>query len=84
MTENRDLAKGVLTYEEVQAVSPALENYTKDALLTGLWGRPELSLRDRSMVTVAALIARIQTIEMPFYFGLRLVMLLCIFCYEDF
>jgi 4-carboxymuconolactone decarboxylase len=72
MTENRDPAKGALSYEEVQAVSPALENYTKDALLTRLWGRPELSRRDRSMATVAALIARIQTIEMPFYFGLAL------------
>jgi 4-carboxymuconolactone decarboxylase len=52
----------VLTYEDVRAVSPALEHYTKGALLDGLWQRPELSPRDRSIVTVAALIARIQTI----------------------
>jgi 4-carboxymuconolactone decarboxylase len=61
-----------LTSVEVHAVSPALENYTKKALLTDLWGRPELSRRDRSIVTVAALIARNQTIEMRFYFGLAL------------
>ena len=36
----------------------------------GLWQRPELSPRDRSIVTVAALIARIQTIEMPYHFAL--------------
>jgi len=62
----------VLAYDYVKAVSPALEQYTKGALLDGLWKRPELSPRDRSIVTVAALIARIQTIEMPFHFALAL------------
>lgn len=61
-----------LTYDDVRAVSPALEHYTKGALLDGLWKRPELSSRDRSIVTVAALVARIQTIEMPFHFALAL------------
>lgn len=59
-------------YDEVRAVSPALEYYTKGSLLESLWKRPELSPRDRSIVTVAALIARIQTIEMPFHFALAL------------
>ncbi|NYF51142.1 carboxymuconolactone decarboxylase family protein [Tunturiibacter gelidoferens] len=62
----------VLTYDDVRAVSPALEHYTKVALLDGLWQRPELSPRDRSIVTVAALIARIQTIEMPYHFALAI------------
>ncbi len=62
----------VLTYHDVRAVSPALEYYTKGPLLDGLWKRPNLSPRDRSVVTVAALIARIQTIEMPFHFALAL------------
>jgi 4-carboxymuconolactone decarboxylase len=62
----------VLSYDDVRAVSPALEHYTKGPLLDGLWKRPELSPRDRSIVTVAALIARIQTIEMPFHFALAL------------
>jgi 4-carboxymuconolactone decarboxylase len=62
----------VLTYDDVRAVSPALEHYTKGPLLDGLWRRPELSPRDRSVVTVAALIARIQTVEMPFHFALAL------------
>jgi len=60
------------TYEEVRAVSPALARYTQGPLLHELWKRPELSPRDRSIITVAALIARIQTIEMPFYFALAL------------
>jgi 4-carboxymuconolactone decarboxylase len=62
----------VLSYDDVRAVSPALEHYTKGPLLNGLWKRPEMSPRDRSMVTAAALIARIQTIEMPFHFALAL------------
>jgi 4-carboxymuconolactone decarboxylase len=61
-----------LSYDDVRGVSPALEHYTKGPLLDGLWKRPELSPRDRSVVTVAALIARIQTIEMPFHFALAL------------
>jgi 4-carboxymuconolactone decarboxylase len=74
MTEIRKLnaQPSVLSYDDVRAVSPALENYTKGPLLDGLWKRPGLSPRDRSIVTVAALIARIQTIEMPFYFALAL------------
>ena len=62
----------VLTYDDVRAVSPALEYYTKGPLLDSLWKRPDLSPRDRSVITVSALIARIQTIEMPFHFALAL------------
>jgi len=61
-----------LSYDDAGAVSPALEHYSKGALLNGLWTHPEISPRDRSIVTVAALIARMQTIEMPFYFALAL------------
>lgn len=67
--EKQKALPSVLTYDDVRAVSPALEHYTKGALLDGLWRRPELSPRDRSVVTVAALIARLQTIEMPFHFA---------------
>ena len=47
-------------------------HYTKDALMHGLWKRAELSPRDRSIVTVAALIARMQSNEMPHYFAMAL------------
>jgi 4-carboxymuconolactone decarboxylase len=74
MTESKrsDAMSSALSYEDVRAVSPPLEHYTKEPLLGGLWMRPELSPRDRSVVTVAALIARIQTVEMPFHFSLAL------------
>src|SRR5438128_11386180 len=71
-TKKPNPAPSVLTYDDLRAVSPALEHYTKGPLLDGLWKRPELSPRDRSVVSVAALIARIQTIEMPYHFGLAL------------
>jgi len=60
------------TVSDVQAVSPALAHYTEGPLLNGLWKRPELSPRDRSVVTVAALIARIQSVEMSHHFALAL------------
>ena len=74
MTETKkvQVLPSVPTYDDVRAVSPALEQYTKGPLLDGLWKRPELSPHDRSVVTVAALIARIQTIEMSFHFALAL------------
>lgn len=48
-------------------VSPALARYERDVLLAGAWKRPDLSPRDRSIVTIAALITRGHTISLPFY-----------------
>jgi 4-carboxymuconolactone decarboxylase len=53
----------------LQAVPPALEAYTTDNLYGGVWQRPDLSARDRSIVTVASLIARNQAKDMPAEFG---------------
>ena len=58
--------------EAVRMVAPALEKYTAHTLLGEVWQRPGLSGRDRSIVTLAALIARGQTIEMAFYLNLAL------------
>jgi 4-carboxymuconolactone decarboxylase len=58
--------------DDVRAVAPALEDYAQKVVLGDLWKRPGLSLRDRSIVTVAALIARSQTVELPYYLGLAL------------
>jgi 4-carboxymuconolactone decarboxylase len=56
---------------DVKMVAPALEKYAQGPL-SDLWKRPGLTPRDRSIVTLAALIARNQTIEMPYYFNLAL------------
>jgi 4-carboxymuconolactone decarboxylase len=65
-------SKPMLTYEDVRTVAPALEAYTRDRLLGEVWKRPGLAPRDRSIVTLAALIARNQTIEMPYHLNLAL------------
>jgi len=59
------------TVKDIQTVAPALEKYAKGPL-ADFWKRQELEPRDRNIVTVAALIARNQTIEMPHYFNLAL------------
>ncbi len=62
----------MLSLNDVRMVAPALERYTQSTLLGDLWKRPGLASRDRSIVTLAALIARDQTIEMPYYVNLAL------------
>jgi 4-carboxymuconolactone decarboxylase len=58
--------------EDVRAVAPALEMYEQKFLVGDLWKRAGLFPRDRSVVTVAALIARSQTVELPHYLALAL------------
>ena len=52
MSETHSLAPG-LTVEDVQFVSPALAHYTQEAVINGVWKRPEVSPRDRGLITVA-------------------------------
>jgi len=59
------------TTRDIKMVAPALERYAQGPL-SDLWKRPGLTPRDRSIVTLAALIARNQTIEMRYYFNLAL------------
>ena len=59
----------VPTLKDVRMVAPAFAKYTEGPLLDGLWKRPDLSPRDRGIITVAALVARNQTIEMPCHFN---------------
>lgn len=53
-------------------VAPALDKYTQERLLGEVWKRPGLSPRDRSIVTLAALIARNQTIALADHLKLAL------------
>jgi len=52
----------------VRSVAAALGKYAHGPL-AHLWNRPDLDRRDRSIVTVAALIARNDPVELPFYLG---------------
>jgi alkylhydroperoxidase/carboxymuconolactone decarboxylase family protein YurZ len=56
----------------MRGVSPGLEQYCERRVLGDLWQRPGLRPRDRSIVTIGALIARNQTTELPFHIDLAL------------
>jgi len=73
----RRLSKSVsggpmLSQSDVRNVSPALAAYTQDKLLGELWKRPGLSPRDRSIVTLAALIARNEAVQMDYFLDMAL------------
>src|SRR6267143_4399690 len=63
--------KPMQTQKDIARVVPALDKYARGAVAE-LWKRPGLTPRDRSIVTIAALIARNHTIEMPYHFNLAL------------
>jgi 4-carboxymuconolactone decarboxylase len=50
-------------------IAPALGAYTDDVLFGDVWTRPDLSPRDRSLITVAALVAGYRVNELPFHIG---------------
>jgi len=70
--QKSDVVLTTPTPEDTRAVSPALEQYTQSRLLGELWKRPDLSARDRSIVTLSALIARNQSVQMGYYLNLAL------------
>ena len=48
-------------------IAPTLATITDEVLFGQIWERPELSPRDRSLVTITALIAGYRTNELPFH-----------------
>ena len=48
-------------------LAPALQGYTDTVLFGDVWERPGLSQRDRSLITVATLVALYRTNELPFH-----------------
>lgn len=55
------------TNPTIDNVSPALEKARRETIHGDLWQRPQLTARDRSIVTLSCLIARNQSIGLPFY-----------------
>jgi 4-carboxymuconolactone decarboxylase len=53
-------------------VAPALARYTDETLFGDVWRRPGLSPRDRSLITVATLVALYRTNELPTHLALAL------------
>jgi 4-carboxymuconolactone decarboxylase len=50
-------------------LAPALAAYTDKVLFGDVWERPGLSPRDRSLITVASLVALYRGNELPFHLG---------------
>jgi 4-carboxymuconolactone decarboxylase len=48
-------------------IAPALADYTDEILFGEVWKRLGLSARDRSLITVASLVALYRTNELPFH-----------------
>lgn len=62
----------VPSLDDMRAVSPALAHNTESMLLGEVWKRPGLSPRDRSLVTLAVLISKQQTVELAYHLNLAL------------
>src|SRR5947209_184750 len=71
VARNKKETKPMQITNEISKVAPALNKYAQGTL-SELWKRPGLSQRDRSIVTLSALIAKNQTIEMARYTNLAL------------
>ena len=61
------MANETTTRSPFADVAPALGEYTDNVLFGEVWERPGLSKRDRSLITVATLIALYRTNELPFH-----------------
>jgi 4-carboxymuconolactone decarboxylase len=48
-------------------IAPRLDEITQQVLFGDVWERPGLSKRDRSLITVATLVAGYRTNELPFH-----------------
>ncbi|NEX62395.1 carboxymuconolactone decarboxylase family protein [Noviherbaspirillum galbum] len=49
------------------AIAPKFAEVTDDVLFAGIWERENLSRRDRSLITVAALVALYRLEQLPFH-----------------
>ena len=64
MTDDKQLST---TRERIGDVAPKLVDLTEKVLFGDIWERPGLSKRDRSVITVTALIAMNRTEQLPFH-----------------
>jgi 4-carboxymuconolactone decarboxylase len=65
MAETAVPATAKAARDAVRTVAPQLIDYTESVVYGDLWERPGLSLRDRSLATVAALVALGRTEQLP-------------------
>lgn len=66
-TSAADAARAKGLTESIGAVAPKFAQITNDVVFGDLWRRPDLSLRDRSLVTIVALAAMGDDEQLEFY-----------------
>ena len=57
------------TRDLIGDIAPKLAELTEDVLFGDIWDRPGLSKRDRSLITVASLVALNRTDQLPYHLG---------------
>lgn len=67
LDEKTEAARARMVGEQFGETAPGLVEFTTDYLFKDLWLRPDLAPRDRSLITVAALIAAGQVAQVPFH-----------------
>lgn len=67
LDEGSEARRAAAVEAQAGATAPALARYTNGVLFADLWRRSDLAPRDRSLVTVAALIAAGQAEQLPFH-----------------
>lgn len=60
------------TLESFGDIAPAFARYSEEVLFGDVWRREQLSLRERSLLTVSALVAGGLTEQLPFHIRLAL------------
>lgn len=65
--EMADRQRAAAVEKAYGAVSPAIVRYTNDVLFDDLWRSPDLTPRNRSLVTISALIAGGHAEQLPFH-----------------
>ena len=66
-TEDGRKPEAMPTIDDITKVAPGLVQNTTDVLFRDLWLRPDLAPRDRSLVTVSALIASGQSAQITYH-----------------
>jgi 4-carboxymuconolactone decarboxylase len=67
LDEAAEAQRAARVEQQFGTVAPGVLHYTTDLLFRDLWLRPDLSPRDRSLVTVSALIAAGQVAQIPYH-----------------
>ncbi|WP_431272417.1 carboxymuconolactone decarboxylase family protein [Dankookia sp. P2] len=67
LDEAAEAQRAARVAQDVGPVAPGLNQFTTDILFRDLWLRPGLAPRDRSLVTVTALVAAGQVAQVPYH-----------------